>query len=50
MGLRTDRSILYIIYWAINLILLLTNNEISDIIFVGRFRSFSSFGVLLKLT
>ncbi|QQK44079.1 FAD-binding 8 [Penicillium digitatum] len=36
MGLRTDRSILYIIYWAINLILLLTNNEISDIIFISK--------------
>lgn len=35
MGLRTDRSILYIIYWAINLILTLTNIDVTNITYVS---------------
>ncbi|OQE45103.1 hypothetical protein PENCOP_c002G03822 [Penicillium coprophilum] len=35
-GLRTDRSILYIIYWAINLILALTNVDLTNINFVAK--------------
>lgn len=35
MGLRTDRSILYIIYWTINLILTLTNNDVTNITYVS---------------
>lgn len=35
MGLRTDRSILYIIYWVINLILTLTNNDVTNITYVS---------------
>lgn len=33
--LRTDRSILYIIYWAINLILTLTNIDVTNITYVS---------------
>ncbi|CAI7584936.1 unnamed protein product [Penicillium glandicola] len=36
MGLRTDRSLLYIIYWAINLILALTNVEITETAMVAK--------------
>ncbi|KAJ5250642.1 hypothetical protein N7489_001052 [Penicillium chrysogenum] len=36
LGLRTDRSILYIIYWAINLILALTNIELTKLIDVSK--------------
>ncbi|KAJ5952097.1 FAD-binding 8 [Penicillium vulpinum] len=36
IGLRTDRSILYIIYWAINLILALTNIDLTNISFVAK--------------
>lgn len=35
MGLRTDRSLLYIIYWAINLVLALTNNDLTNINYVS---------------
>ncbi|KAJ5177779.1 FAD-binding 8 [Penicillium coprophilum] len=35
-GLRTDRSILYIIYWAINLILALTNVDLTNLNFVAK--------------
>lgn len=35
MGLRTDRSILYIIYWAVNLILTLTNIDVTNITYVS---------------
>jgi hypothetical protein len=35
MGLRTDRSILYIIYWAINLILALTNVDLTEVTYVS---------------
>ncbi|CAG8904680.1 unnamed protein product [Penicillium nalgiovense] len=34
--LRTDRSILYIIYWAINLILTLTNIDVTNITYVAK--------------
>ncbi|KXG47340.1 FAD-binding 8 [Penicillium griseofulvum] len=36
MGLRTDRSILYIIYWAINLILAVTNVDLTNLINVAK--------------
>ncbi|KAJ5705861.1 hypothetical protein N7536_001550 [Penicillium majusculum] len=36
MGLRTDRSILYIIYWAINLILTLTNIDVANTTYVAK--------------
>ncbi|CAG8179504.1 unnamed protein product [Penicillium nalgiovense] len=36
MGLRTDRSLLYIIYWAINLILALTNIDLTKLIDVSK--------------
>ncbi|KAJ5817621.1 FAD-binding 8 [Penicillium robsamsonii] len=36
MGLRTDRSILYIIYWSINLILALTNVNLTSIVSVAK--------------
>ncbi|KGO74387.1 FAD-binding 8 [Penicillium italicum] len=36
MGLRTDRSILYFIYWAINLILTLTNIDVTNIIYISK--------------
>ncbi|KAJ6011583.1 hypothetical protein N7451_002995 [Penicillium sp. IBT 35674x] len=36
MGLRTDRSILYIIYWAINLILALTDVDLTKLSYVGK--------------
>ncbi|KAJ6013726.1 hypothetical protein N7540_008317 [Penicillium herquei] len=36
MGLRTDRSILYIIYWAINLILALTNVDLGEPSYVAK--------------
>ncbi|KAJ5793295.1 uncharacterized protein N7503_009273 [Penicillium pulvis] len=36
MGLRTDRSILYIIYWAINLILAVTNVDLTELSYVGK--------------
>lgn len=35
MGLRTDRSLLYIIYWAINLILALTNLDLTALVNVS---------------
>lgn len=35
MGLRTDRSILYIIYWAINLILAVTNVDLTELSYVS---------------
>lgn len=44
MGLRTDRSILYITYWAINLIIALTNIDVTNITYVSRLRSFSGLG------
>lgn len=31
LGMRTDRSLLYILYWAINLILALTNVDLTSI-------------------
>ncbi|CAG8909126.1 unnamed protein product [Penicillium egyptiacum] len=36
MGLRTDRSLLYIIYWAINLILALTRIDLTKLIDVSK--------------
>ncbi|KGO45244.1 FAD-binding 8 [Penicillium expansum] len=36
MGLRTDRSILYIIYWAINLIIALTNIDVTNITYISK--------------
>ncbi|KAJ5541759.1 FAD-binding 8 [Penicillium frequentans] len=36
MGLRTDRSMLYIIYWAINLILAVTNVDLTELSYVGK--------------
>ncbi|OQE32450.1 hypothetical protein PENFLA_c001G02010 [Penicillium flavigenum] len=36
MGLRTDRSLLYIIYWAINLILALTNIDLTKLVDVSK--------------
>lgn len=43
--LRTDRSILYIIYWAINLILTLTNIDVTNITYVSWPRSFLGLGI-----
>lgn len=48
MGLRTDRSLLYIIYWAINLILALTNLDFTILVNVSLARSFSVFGILFN--
>ncbi|KAJ5776867.1 hypothetical protein N7520_000113 [Penicillium odoratum] len=36
MGLRTDRSLLYIVYWAINLILTLTNVDLTQPTYVAK--------------
>ncbi|KAJ5213470.1 hypothetical protein N7449_000639 [Penicillium cf. viridicatum] len=36
IGLRADRSLLYIIYWAINLILALTNLDFSNLVNVSK--------------
>ncbi|KAJ6184662.1 hypothetical protein N7519_005963 [Penicillium mononematosum] len=36
LGLRTDRSLLYIIYWAINLILALTNIDLTKLVDVSK--------------
>lgn len=35
MGLRTDRSILYTIYWAINIVILLTDLDLTSITYVS---------------
>ncbi|CAG8928199.1 unnamed protein product [Penicillium salamii] len=36
MGLRADRSILYMIYWAVNIVILLTNVDLTNITYVGK--------------
>ncbi|OJJ65795.1 hypothetical protein ASPBRDRAFT_60260 [Aspergillus brasiliensis CBS 101740] len=36
MGMRTDRSLLYIIYWSINLILTLTNVDLTQVSYVAK--------------
>ena len=35
IGIRTDRSLLYIVYWSINLILALTNVDLTSITYVS---------------
>lgn len=35
--MRTDRSLLYILYWAINLILALTNVDLTSITYVCQY-------------
>jgi hypothetical protein len=44
MGLRTDRSILYIIYWAINLIIAVTNVDLTTLNDVSLYHSPFSLG------
>lgn len=34
-GVRLDRSLLYLIYWAINLILAVTNVELTELSYVS---------------
>ena len=34
-GLRLDRSLLYLIYWAVNLILAVTNVDLTELSYVS---------------
>lgn len=45
LGMRTDRSLLYILYWAINLILALTNVDLTSIKEVRQYLFDSELGV-----